>query len=167
MALGVAVLVLSTTTASAGGPPPTKTKGATLSATLNDPAGAVDGFGVDVAAGGGVVAVDSQNAGQEVVYLYEKTQSGWPSDPTTTLRDPTNTKNAFGSSIAISESTIAIGAPAGGIGAVYLYVKTSSGWPTAPTISYSEPSRQQRLDFWRLGGAVAVHPCRWVPGHEL
>jgi hypothetical protein len=90
----------------------------------------------------GTTAVVSGD-GQDKVYLYVKTASGWPSKPKVVLTYPDLEIPAlFGVSVAISGSTLIVGAPpfGTGAGAAYIYVKGKTGWPTTPTAQLADPS---------------------------
>lgn len=113
-------------------------------ASLDDPeATAEDGFGQSVAVGGKTVVVGAYqaNSASGAAYVYEDGIDGWPTTPTLTLDHP-NDRGEFGGSIAISSSTIAIGAymTDEDSGAVYLYVKDQVGWPTTPTTTVCDPA---------------------------
>lgn len=98
------------------------------------------------------------------------------SGPAVTLRatfeDPHATKNAsFGSAVAKSGtgigSTILVGAPStgAGAGAAYIYVKGSSGWPTKPTVTLTDP-RATTGDLFGYSVAVSGNTAVVADGSE-
>ena len=113
--------------------------------TLNDPAATLgDRFGDTVAVSGktAVVSAPSTNVAAGAAYIYVKGASGWPTTPTTTLSDPAATQSdLFGASVAVSGTTVVVGAPDtnSNAGAAYIYVEGASGWPTTPTTTLSDP----------------------------
>jgi hypothetical protein len=121
------------------------TKGAagwstTPTVTLQDPAATPnDQFGTSVAVSGKTVVVGAYNfnSAAGVTYVYTKGAAGWPTTPTVTLQDPAATgRDYFGNSVAVSGTTIVVGAygttPGG---AAYIYAKDVTGWPTTPTVT--------------------------------
>lgn len=117
---------------------------------MNDPATTSDDFGTAVAKSGvgpgatvivGAAGYGNNSAG--VAYLYVRGSHGWPTRPTTTLMDPAATSgDDFGDSVAVSGRTAVVGAPGldnNSAGLVYIYVKGSSGWPTTPTVTLTDP----------------------------
>jgi hypothetical protein len=131
---------------------------------LDDPvtANAGDQFGNGVAISANTIVVGASwtNTQAGVAYVYEKQGSTWPEDPTVTLNDPGAAPFAqFGFSVATSRNVIVVGAPAlnGGNGAAYIYVRSSSGWPTTPTATLLDPglSNQEKVDWFGLAVAVS------------
>jgi len=92
--------------------------------------------------GSTIVVGESSDEGSSEVYVYDEGPSGWPMMPTTTLPDPSGSDDSFGDPLAISSSTIVVGAvfANSAAGAAYLYVDGSGGWPTTPTVSLVNPS---------------------------
>jgi hypothetical protein len=112
----------------------------TPTVTLQDPAATPnDQFGTSVAVSGKTVVVGAYNfnSAAGVTYVYTKGAAGWPTTPTVTLQDPAATgRDYFGNSVAVSGTTIVVGAygttPGG---AAYIYAKDVTGWPTTPTVT--------------------------------
>jgi hypothetical protein len=106
-----------------------------------------------------VVGAVGANTLEGAVYIYEKGASGWSTTPTTTLTDPAATEDdSFGDSLAISRltaMTLVVGASGVNTnsGAAYIYVNSSSGWPTTPTTSIPDPTATADSLF---GYSVAV-----------
>jgi hypothetical protein len=128
----------------------------TPTVTLNDPGfGTSDAFGTSVALAGMTVVVGAIDTG----YLYVEGNSGWSTTPTATLNDPVpnvnpNSPNDFGRAVAVSATTVVVGAPGSNTsGAAYVYVKGSTGWPTTPTKTLRQPKTTALGGF---GSAVAV-----------
>jgi hypothetical protein len=132
----------------------------TPTATLTDPAAkGGDLFGSSVALSGNTAVVGANGTANSAgaAYIYVRGSSGWPNKPTATLSDPATTSgDSFGSTVALSEHTAVVGAngTGSGVGAAYIYVKGSSGWPTTPTVSLGDPGGGAELDHF--GSAVAV-----------
>jgi len=136
---------------------------ATPTAVLQDPLGeAGDVFGNSVAISNGTIVVGSEgvtangnNTG--AAYIYTKGTSGWPTSPTVTLNDPGNgLVDSFGSSVAISGSTVVVGAlgASNSLGAAYIYTKKAAGWPATPAVTLDNPlSARGNYDF---GYSVSV-----------
>ena len=142
-----------------------------LRATSADP-GATSGdqFGLAVAKSGVgvgstvVVGAPGANSSQGAAYIYVKGSSGWPTTPTTTLTDPAATDDdEFGSSVAVSGNTVIVGADGANdaAGAAYIYVEGSSGWPTTPTTTLTDPAATFEDNF---GASVAVSGGNAVVG---
>jgi hypothetical protein len=97
-----------------------------------------------------------------------KGASGWPTTPITTLADPkASAQDNFGWSVAVHGTSVVVGAPgtstggAADVGAAYIYVKGTSGWPTTPTVKLSDPAATANDHF---GYSVAVHGTSVVVG---
>lgn len=139
----------------------------TLLATLADPGATYfDQFGYSAAISGSTAVVGAPGStGYGETYIFERGQSGWSTTPAVTLHNPDGVPY-FGNSVAISGSTIVVGAY--GIsgdgqappGAAYIYVKGHDGWPTSPTASLPDPGANNKDGFgWSVavsGGTVAV-----------
>jgi len=127
---------------------------------LDDPvtANAGDQFGDGVAISANTIVVGASwtNTQAGAAYVYERQASTWPEEPTVTL--PGTPFAQFGYSVATSKNVIAVGAPAldGGNGAAYIYVRSSSGWPTTPTATLLDPGLSNQEGVDRFGLAVAV-----------
>jgi hypothetical protein len=91
----------------------------------------------------------STDAGQ--AFIYVNGSSGWPTTPAVTLSDPAATaQDIFGFSVAVSRTTVVVGAPvnpATGQGTVYLYVNGGKGWRSTPTATLSDPAATEGDHF--------------------
>jgi hypothetical protein len=131
----------------------------TLLVTLQDPNGnAADNFGASLAISGSTAVVGSPGNGSlaGAAYVYVDSGPGWPTEPTATLDDPgAKDSDHYGESVAVSNKTVVVGAPGTNTnaGAVYIYVKGTSGWPTRPTTALTDPEATAGDDF---GRSVAV-----------
>ena len=101
---------------------------------------ASDSFGVSVAISGSTAVVGS--SGTSYVgraYVFTKTASGWKQTAELKGSD-TVAQDAFGSSVAISGSTIVVGAynHAKEAGRAYVFTKTASGWKQAAELKGSD-----------------------------
>ena len=97
-----------------------------------------DRFSYSVAVSGTTALVSTYGANWAagVAYVYVKGASGWPTTPTTRLKDPDATEgDGFGYSVAVSGTTAVVGAA----GAAYIYIKGTSGWPKKPTTTLEDP----------------------------
>jgi FG-GAP repeat len=163
--VGVAVLPVTLAGSTNSGAAAPATVG-TLLSTLPDPGTTpVDEFGYSVAASGNqvVVGAPSTNSRAGTASIYLKGTSGWSTTPTVTLQDPGATSgDGFGSSVAISGNIVVIGAiDAQGDGAAYIYVKSTSGYPTRPTKTLLDPAATA-LDWF--GSSVAISGTQIVIG---
>jgi hypothetical protein len=88
-----------------------------------------DEFGASVAISGSELAVGApMNAGQGAAYIFTKTSKGWNQTGEVIGMD-TGAGDTFGQTVALSGSTLAVGAPMNaGQGATYVFTKTSKGW---------------------------------------
>lgn len=135
-----------------------------------------DRFGHAVAIEGNTVVVgavghDTGNK-QGAVYVYKKPATGWANMTQIaklTAGDGTTT-DRFGSSVAISNGTIAVGADSayGGVsirpGAAYIFVKPPSGWTDVTESSKLTPSDGGDQD--RFGGSIAISNDTVVVGAD-
>jgi hypothetical protein len=149
-------------------PPSGWTSSSTENATLvpSDSA-ADDRFGSDIAANGDVIVVAAQSKGNArgEVYVFEKPAGGWSgtiNESARLLASNGAINDFFGSSVAISGDTIAVGAyekTTSGIdnyqGAIYVFKKPGAGWQGTLTedamLMASDGAR-----FDGLGTAVAI-----------
>lgn len=137
---------------------------ATPAVTLTDPgATSGDGFGSSVAISTKYIVIGAIDAdGDGAAYVYVKNPSGWPTTPKLTLTDPVHTAlDWFGSSVAVSGSAIVVGAfgTDSGAGAAYVYDKGATGWPTAPSATFSDPAATANDSFGTtvsISGTTAV-----------
>jgi hypothetical protein len=148
-----ATLLLAATPATAH---PASITSAKLLATLQDPTGiAATEFGDSVSISGTTAVVGAN----DVAYIYTNSAKGWSTKPTVVLHDPG--RGDFGR-VAISGSIIMIGAPgastATGYGAVYVYNKGTSGWPTIASATIICPTNCQQGfgSKVKLSGSTAV-----------
>jgi FG-GAP repeat len=142
----------------------------TPTATLPDPpAEASTYFGSSVSLSDktalvGAYGTDNQEG---VAYLYEKGASGWTSIPTTTLMDPrSEALDQFGLSTSLLGGTAVVGAADnnGRGGEVYVYKKSSDGWPSTPVASMEDPHKNSANHF---GEDVSVSEGTIVVGSSL
>jgi hypothetical protein len=120
-----------------------------LITTLDDPKPEQgDYFGGAIAVSGSVAVIGSAFAAKKsssiagAAYIYLKGSSGWPLTPSVTLKAPKGVTESFGLSVAISGSTIVVGAPYNNSnqGAAFVYTEGSSGWSKRPTAELSDPT---------------------------
>jgi hypothetical protein len=116
-----------------------------------------DNFGISVGLSRNtlVVGADAQGVAAGAAYIYVKTANGWPTRPKATLHDPAaSADDIFGDSVAVSGSTAVVGAAGTSsyAGAAYIYVKGASSWPTMPTATLQNPTR----DAGGFGYSAAV-----------
>jgi hypothetical protein len=115
---------------------------------LSDPTAKLhDWFGYSVAVSGNTAVVSATAASSYAgaAYIYVKSASGWPEQPTVSLSDPaTHSEDAFGYSVAVSGNKTVVGAvdTRSHAGAAYIYVKGASGWPATPTTTLSNAGAQ-------------------------
>jgi FG-GAP repeat len=150
LAGGVVVLPVSAAAAATQPTVPSAGSIGALLATLPDPgASTVDQFGVNVAVSGSVAVVGAygtKSAGNSAVgttYIYTKGSTGWHKRPKAILQDPNGaTGDLFGISVAVSGTTVVVGASGANTssGAVYIYTEGTSGWPTTPTVTLPDPA---------------------------
>lgn len=137
-------------------------------ATLADPAASDrDYFGgsVAVAATGAQVLVGAPGTDHSEgrAYIYEETESGWPTAPTTTLPDP-GVRDDFGFSVAESGNTIVIGnRGAPGNREAYAYTDGASGWPKKPTLRLADPKPGAGGGF---GNSIGVSGTTAIVGDD-
>ncbi len=125
----------------------------TPTVTLHDPAAATnDSFGYSVAASGSAVVIGAPGYANSAgaAYVYVKGPAGWPTTPTVTLQDPGRTAfDSLGSSVAVSATAVVVGAPgtSNSAGAIYVYEKSTTGWPTTPTVTLHDPAAAANDSF--------------------
>ena len=76
------------------------------------------------------------------VYVYTRTARRWPATPSVTLVDPNPTLgDTFGYSVALFGDTLIVGDFQFNHteGIAYVYVRSSAGWPTEPTLTVTDP----------------------------
>lgn len=101
---------------------------------------AQDFFGDDLAIKGNTIAVGApgKNSNTGAAYVFVEPASGWKNVTQTAKLTASNgvSEDFVGSGIGVTPSEIAVGAQSnGGPGAVYTYVKPSSGWKNATETS--------------------------------
>jgi len=106
--------------------------------TLSDPEGQQgDYFGLAVALSATTAIVTALNSsGISAAYVYDRGLAGWPSAPTRTWADPTDTNGGcFGSSVAVSGSSAIVGdgctQPIQGL--AFIYTQSPLGWAATPS----------------------------------
>ena len=147
------------------------TPGSLLASLPNPAPTAADDFdGSSVAVSGSLAVVGNGgvvNGQNGIVYLYQRNASGgWSAKPKVTLHDPQGVAyDGFGGGVAaFNGTTVVVGAADGGTsggGAVYVYTKTPTGWPTSPTVTLQDPNATSGDQF---GWSVAVSKTAIVVG---
>jgi FG-GAP repeat/Invasin, domain 3 len=141
---------------------------------------ASDFFGYSVAVSGSTIAVGARghavgaNAAQGAVYVFTEPASGVWANATQSAELTASdgaASDSLGSSVAVSGTTIAAGAPShdGGDGAVYVFAEPASGgWANATQTAELTASDGEAYDF--LGSSVALSGGTVVagaPDHEV
>jgi hypothetical protein len=111
--------------------------------------------GAQVAVGGDtiVVGVPSARNYKGIAYVFVKPAGGWQRmEPTAVLLpSDSGTYPYFGASLAISGSTIVVGAACnsdcGGPGAAYVYIEPASGWQSTTQTAELTPSTSGNTNF--------------------
>ena len=117
-------------------------------------------FGLSVAISGTTVVVGASayphNGGR--VYVFAKTETGWTQEAE--LKGSDTSDDEFGMSVAISGTTIVVGAPGPykgstgrAFGRAYVFTKTATGWAQVDALTGSDQSTQYNSEF---GASVAV-----------
>lgn len=114
-------------------------------------------FGVSVAIEGNLIVVGApgHNNGDGRIYIFEKIAGTWSSSYY--FVDPTFASGRFGSSVAISGTTILVGAPEenGGEGRAYVLTPNgfgTPGWSISQTLNGTSPNRSGD----KFGNSVAI-----------
>jgi hypothetical protein len=133
-------------------------------AALADPGdSAGDEFGISLSLSGANAVIGAFGSANlsGAAYIYTKSKAGWPTTPTTTLANPGG--GIFGESVAISDATVMVGAPATNsyAGVVFVYLESKTGWPTSPTSTLFDPGATNDDQF---GNAVAISGVNAVIG---
>jgi hypothetical protein len=102
-----------------------------------------------------VVGAPDHNAKQGAAYIYTSNGSSWTL--AAELADPGKKGNMFGFAVAISGSTVVVGAPGTGA-AAYVYEKSGSGWSLQAKLT---PAGAKNSNF---GHAVAISGSTAVVG---
>jgi hypothetical protein len=128
---------------------------------LSDPdAQPEDDFGeVAISGGTAIVGANDTDYGAGAAYIYARGSGGvWPTKPTVTFSDPGATAgDLFGSSVAIGGNTALVGEPRSNV--VYVFVRVSRVWKTAPKSTMSDPSHDAGF-----GASVALAMAVGVVG---
>jgi hypothetical protein len=121
-----------------------------------------DFFGGSVAISGTTAVVGAELHGFGGVgraYVFTKTASGWEQ---VAELDASDTVDGFGTSVAISGTTIVVGADGGGgmgSGRAYVFTKTASGWKQTAELKASDAA-----DFDSFGASVAISGTTVIVG---
>jgi len=128
-----------------------------------------DGFGTSVAISGSTIVVGAPDAligtsdfSQGAAYVFVKPTTGWANMTQTaklTASNPGTNSVHFGTSVAISGSTVVVGAPRAFIGfsqvgTAYVFVKPTTGWVNATETARLTPSDGVSGD--NFGESVAI-----------
>ena len=109
----------------------------TQTAILSPPQGEVDSFGISVAFSGNAAVIGADTYGAGGAYVFVEPAGGWANmSPTAELTPSDNgtSPNYFGFSVAISGTTVVVGAPYEDIGShseqggTYVFVEPTTGW---------------------------------------
>ena len=96
-----------------------------------------------------------------VAYVYTKTATGW--SRTAVLRGPNTT--SFGYSVAVSGSTLVVGAisapPTDPVGRAYVYTKTATGWRRSAVLNSPDTA-----DAFSFGFSTAVSGSTALVGND-
>jgi len=113
-----------------------------------------DGFGVSVAISGGTVAIGSGLAASDAGrgYLFTKGTTGWR-QAAELVGSGIVAGDGFGDSVAVSGSTLVVGAfaHASGAAGAYLFIKRPTGWRQSTDLAGSDTSSDDEF-----GDSVAV-----------
>jgi hypothetical protein len=119
-----------------------------------------------------VAGAPGYRSGRGAAYVFEKPGPGWSGPQTEAaklLASDGGAGDAFGTSVALEGDTLVVGAPEAVVdgkpaqGAVYVYVKSASGWPDTSGYSAKLTASDGRGgDF--LGGSVAISGGTIVAG---
>jgi hypothetical protein len=123
------------------------------------PGAAANGrLGSAIAADGDFVAVGEPGATDGRVAIYRRTSAGWTLETTLTADVAAGPASGFGAALAMSGTTLIVGAPsddadAVDVGAVYVFVRQNGAWGTVPMRRLTSLS-----PLSGYGSAVAVTP---------
>ena len=132
--------------------------------TLTTNVGGLTGIGNAVAASGNLVAVGGALGGLGVgsAYLYVEPSGGWASSATQTetatlTPNDLGSSDALGTSVAVSGTTVVVGAPAHNTnGAAYVFTQPSGGWSGTPAQT-AELTASDGASTDALGTSVATN----------
>jgi hypothetical protein len=71
-----------------------------------------------------VIGETGSNPDDQLVYVFDQTQAGWPKKPTITLTDPEgSSQDGFGAALSVSTTDFVVGSPSGNSdeGVAYIY----------------------------------------------
>lgn len=153
--------------------PKTRWRTMTQTAELTPSDGFVgDGFGTSVAISGSTIVVGAVSGFNEKVYVFAKPSSGWRNMTETAQLTDGVSGDFFGSSVAINNNTIVVGAPTATIGgnqsqgAACVFVKPPTAWVTTSTcnaeLTATDGSSQDLFGF-----SVAVSANTIVAGEPF
>jgi hypothetical protein len=126
--------------------------------------GADSDFGTSVAISGSTVVVGApgENTATGAAYVYVRSGTTWSQQARLTASDAA-TQDLFGDSVAISGSTVLMGAPNENTatGAAYVYVRSGTTWSQQARLTASDAAENDLF-----GWAVAIHGTTAVVGAE-
>jgi hypothetical protein len=101
-----------------------------------------DGFGTSIGLSGNLLAVGANAGGEAIghVYVYDRSGSAW-THQATLKGNGVGPTDDFAQSLALSSTTIVVGAPlhADSKGAMYVFVQGSSGWSQQAKLAEGSP----------------------------
>jgi hypothetical protein len=129
-----------------------RASGPKLKTSPNDGLGAA----VDISGSIAVVGAPGVRSSSGAVYIFERSQRGWRLQ--TKLFNPTHSHDQFGNAVAVSGTTIAIGAwsARGGRGLVYIYSRNESRWRQVARFAPAVPPPCSTCGQGDFGGSVAI-----------
>jgi hypothetical protein len=101
------------------------------------------GRDVDISVGRAVVGAADENSSTGAVYVFTRNTNAWSIEAR--IESPSPADEAFGDAVAISQDTIAVGAPrdhkpgALRAGSVYIFERDATGWSHTATLGASVP----------------------------
>jgi FG-GAP repeat len=142
----------------------------TPSALLVCPASCSENFGIALKLSGTEAVVGSYNDGvvssggyhDGAAYIFSESSGTWQS-VATLLNPDAGGLDLFGESVALSGTTVVVGAPrstgsttTSGPGAAYVYREVAGVWPTQPTVTLSDPGGVAGDYFgWAVAASLA------------
>ncbi len=130
-------------------------------------------FGKSVSISGDVIVVGAPGSFDQSiegrVYLFEKPESGWKDTTETAILIPTinSSEKAFGSSVAIKDSTVVVSANHfdTASGEVFVFEKPESGWVSANETAIL--SNSDNLAYDRFGASISLGDSTIAVGAPL
>lgn len=117
-----------------------------------------DGFGsaIDISGSIAIVGAPGARKSSGAAYIFERSGRSWRLRAT--LFNPTRSPDQFGNAVAVSGTTVAIGAWAarGGRGYVYLYARANNRWHRIARFSPAVPAPCDTCGQGDFGNAVAI-----------